>query len=81
LVRPRPNPDSANQVVFNNPDGMGMAFSEAWEGFDQRHPGHGFSREQKLEQVMLELADHPFLLREPEQAQALVAFRMRLLGY
>jgi hypothetical protein len=30
---------------------------------------------------MLELEDHPFLLREPEQAQALVAFRMRLLGY
>jgi len=81
LVSPRPNSNPASEAVFNNPDGMGMAFSEAWEGFDRRHPGHGLSREQKLEQVMQELANHPFLIEAPEQARELVAFRMRLLGY
>ena len=35
----------------------------------------------KLKLVLESLAEHPFLQREPEQAQQLVQFRMRLLGY
>ena len=44
-------------------------------------PAHGLEREAKLKLVLESLADHPFLQREPEQAQQLVQFRMRLLGY
>ena len=44
-------------------------------------PARGLEREAKLELVLESLAEHPFLQREPEQAQQLVQFRMRLLGY
>jgi hypothetical protein len=67
--------------VFNNPDGFAMAFSDAWDSFDARHPGHGLTRDERLEAVMAELADHPFLQNWPEQAHQLAQFRMRLLNY
>jgi hypothetical protein len=67
--------------VFNNPDGFAMAFSDAWDSFDARHPAHGLSRDERLDAVMAELADHPFLQDWPEQAHQLAQFRMRLLNY
>ena len=54
-----------------------MAFSDAWQALQKEN----LSREQCLEQVMQQLADHPFLLQAPAQAKELAAFRMRLLGY
>jgi len=81
-VVPLPDPDRLPiQRVFDNPDGFAMAFSEAWEDYDSRHPEHGLERDVKLKLVLESLAEHPFLQREPEQAQQLVQFRMRLLGY
>ena len=73
----RPDPSFSSQTVFNNPDGFAMAFSEAWQSLQKEN----LSREQCLEQVMQQLADHPFLLQAPAQAKELVSFRMRLLGY
>ncbi|NCU76904.1 MAG: hypothetical protein EB123_08660 [Synechococcaceae bacterium WBB_32_011] len=73
----RPDPSFSSQTVFNNPDGFAMAFSDAWQAL----PKENLSREQCLEQVMQQLADHPFLLQAPAQAKELAAFRMRLLGY
>ena len=71
---------SAGQV-FNNPDGFAMAFSDAWDSFEQQQPGHGLDREAKFERVMQALAEHPFLQEEPQQAEQLARFRMRLLNY
>ncbi|MCF8135309.1 MULTISPECIES: hypothetical protein [Synechococcus] len=73
----RPDPSFSSQTVFNNPDGFAMAFSDAWQALHKEN----LSREQCLEQVMQQLADHPFLLQAPAQAKELAAFRMRLLGY
>jgi len=73
----RPNPSASSQTVFNNPDGFAMAFSDAWQALEAQN----LSREERLEQVMLQLANHPFLLQAPAQAQELAAFRIRLLGY
>tara|TARA_B100002051_G_scaffold215148_1_gene207332 strand:- start:1604 stop:1825 length:222 start_codon:yes stop_codon:yes gene_type:complete len=71
---------SAGQV-FNNPDGFAMAFSDAWDSFEQQQPGHDLDRETKFERVMQALAEHPFLQEEPQQAEQLARFRMRLLNY
>ncbi|WP_341898048.1 MULTISPECIES: hypothetical protein [Synechococcus] len=73
----RPDPSFSSQTVFNNPDGFAMAFSDAWQALQKEN----LSREQCLEQVMQQLADHPFLLQAPAQAKELASFRMRLLGY
>ena len=73
----RPDPSFSSQTVFNNHDGFAMAFSDAWQALHKEN----LSREQCLEQVMQQLADHPFLLQAPAQAKELAAFRMRLLGY
>ena len=54
-----------------------MVFSDAWQALEAQK----LSREERLEQVMLQLASHPFLLQAPAQAQELAAFRIRLLGY
>ena len=73
----RPDPSFSSQTVFNNPYGFAMAFSDAWQALQKEN----LSSEQCLEQVMQQLADHPFLLQAPAQAKELAAFRMRLLGY
>ena len=79
---PLPDPDRLpSQRVFDNPDGFAMAFSEAWDEYERQNPGHGLERDAKLKLILESLAEHPFLQREPEQAQQLVQFRMRLLGY
>jgi hypothetical protein len=66
--------------VFNNADSFAQAFDEAWQEHARLHPDHGLEREAKVTLILDQLAEHPFCQSAPEQAAAVAAFRVRLLG-
>jgi len=66
--------------VFNNADSFAQAFDEAWQQHERLSPDHGLEREAKVALILEQLAEHPFRCNSPEQAAAVAAFRLRLLG-
>ncbi|MEX1324975.1 MAG: hypothetical protein AB1Z21_12415 [Synechococcaceae cyanobacterium] len=74
-----PAPPLAGQQ-YNNADSFAQAFDEAWWGHEQQHPDHGLGRERKRALILQALADHPFRRSQPELAEQVAAFRLRLLG-
>lgn len=71
-------PPSSNQV-FNNADSFAMAFDEAWKRHSHLHPNHGLSNEDKVELILEQISDHPFLMQQAAMARQVAAFRLRLL--
>ncbi len=65
-----------NDRSFNNADSFAMAFDDAWRKLDleQKNP------KDKLQVVLSELKDHPFLQDNPVKANEIGEFRIRLLG-
>ena len=81
---PLPLPDHPGSVsgnqVFANADSFAQAFDEAWFAQERRHGHHGLDSEQKLAMVLEALAEHPFRQQEPQLAEQVGRFRLRLLG-
>lgn len=76
---PLPIPDKDGQL-FNNADSFAMAFDEAWKRHERQHPAHGLSITEKLERILEDCADHPFMQSDAAMARQVAAFRIRLLG-
>ena len=72
-------PPSSNQV-FNNADSFALAFDEAWKRHNHLEPNHTLSREEKVELIFEQIAEHPFLVNQAAMARQVAAFRLRLLG-
>jgi hypothetical protein len=66
--------------VFNNADSFAQAFDEAWHEHTRLDPDHGLEREAKMALLLETLSEHPFCRSSPDQAAAVAAFRVRLLG-
>ena len=66
--------------LFNNADSFAQAFDGAWQLHSQRHPQHGLPASDKLTLILAELAEHPFHQSQPELAEQVAQFRLRLLG-
>ena len=66
--------------VFNNADSYAQAFDEAWREHEHRTPDHGLSLQDKVALIRAQLMDHPFQQNQPERAEEVAAFRVRLLG-
>lgn len=70
---------NANQV-FNNADSFAQVFDEAWQRHQRLDPGLKRETEETLAQVLCEISDHPFHQSEPELAEQVARFRLRLFG-
>lgn len=66
--------------MFNNADSFAQAFDQAWQLHSRRHPQPGLAASDKLALVLAELAEHPFRQDQPELAEQVAQFRLRLLG-
>ncbi|MDP5124038.1 MAG: hypothetical protein NWP84_09310 [Cyanobium sp. MAG_04] len=75
----REHPLNSNRV-FNNADSFAQAFDEAWQKHEQRDPHHGLDPAAKVDLILEGLGEHPFLQNQPELAQQVATFRLRLLG-
>ncbi len=72
-----PPPNSSQ--VFNNADSFAQAFDEAWQAHSHQEPFHGLSASDKLETILVRVANHPFAQADPVMARQVGAFRIRLL--
>lgn len=60
--------------IFNNADSFAMSFDEEWQRINCDN------KEQKINKVMKNLSNHPFLIANPLLAKDLANFRVRSLG-
>jgi hypothetical protein len=66
--------------TFNNADSFAQAFDEAWFTHCRISSDTGLETEERLSQVLAQIADHPFLFENPSLARQVADFRIRLLG-
>lgn len=66
--------------LFNNADSFAMVFDDAWKKLAADPEFKDHSIEKKTSFILENhIADHPFLLDNPEQALQVAQFRIRLL--
>ena len=66
--------------TFNNPDGFAMVFDRTWKQSATTKEFEALSIDERIDVVIRQMDDHPFLLNEPEQAHQVAIFRVRLLN-
>lgn len=73
-----PLPEPPADRVFNNADSFAQAFDEAWARHCNDHATADTTA--RTSAVLAAVADHPFVIAQPELAQQVAQFRIRLLG-
>ena len=73
-----PLPEPPSDRLFNNADSFAQAFDEAWSRHRRQHGE--LDLDERTSAVLAEVADHPFAQNQPELAQQVASFRIRLLG-
>ena len=66
--------------MFNNADSFALAFDEAWKRHSHQNPNHTLSNDAKVDLILEQISDHPFLVQQAAMARQVAAFRLRLLG-
>tara|TARA_B100001063_G_C16266420_1_gene312374 strand:- start:97 stop:351 length:255 start_codon:yes stop_codon:yes gene_type:complete len=66
--------------TFNNPDGFAMVFDRTWRQSAKTIEFSELSIDERIDVVIKQMEDHPFLQTEPEQARQVANFRVRLLN-
>ena len=66
--------------TFNNPDGFAMVFDRTWKQLAKTKEFPDLSINERIDLVIKQMDDHPFLQNEPEQARQVAIFRVRLLN-
>jgi hypothetical protein len=65
---------------FCNADSFAAAFDDAWRLLQERREGNDWNRQEILEQVLAQVAHHPFALQDATRAREVGEFRLRLHG-
>lgn len=67
--------------LFNNADSFAMMFDDGWKKLETDSRFRGQSIENKISFILENhIAEHPFLISNPEQAVQVARFRIRLLN-
>jgi len=64
---------------YNNADSFAMAFDDIWKSYSSKQNQPIANKEDKINSILHELKDHPFLKSHPEKAKEIAIFRLRLL--
>ena len=62
------------------PDGFAMLFDRTWKQSAKTVEFAALSIDERIDVVIKQMEDHPFLQTEPEQARQVATFRVRLLN-
>lgn len=73
-------PVPSQSPLFNNADSFAAAFDDAWKSLCDHEGNRGLGNHEKLQLVLNQLADHPFVQTDRALAHKVGAFRIRLLG-
>ncbi len=63
---------------YNNADSFAMIFDEAWKE-NKFNQDKNLTNEEKIEKIIQENKEHPFIKNSPAQAKSVAKFRLRLL--
>ena len=63
---------------YNNADSFAMIFDEAWKR-NKSNAEDSLSTEEKIDKIIEENKDHPFIKNSPSEAINVAKFRLRLL--
>ncbi len=74
------NPGQDNDRVFNNADSFSTVFDAAWKESHADLTELDAETDTKIEDVLSKIAEHPFLLNNPDLARQVVQFRLRMLN-
>jgi hypothetical protein len=76
LPRPMPVPPLASDRLYDNADSFAQSFDAAWKalGNSPEDANH------RIDLVLDQLRDHPFMISRPAMARQVADFRIRLLG-
>lgn len=74
------DPQPVSDRQYNNADSFAHAFDEAWKRQQPSDPEDALAREEKLVDVLSQIADHPFAQADAAMARQVAEFRIRLLG-
>ena len=74
------NATAGNDRFYNNADSFAMAFDDTWRNFSPKNNESPKSKEEKLQIILAEMKDHPFLQNQPSEAKEIAKFRLRLLN-
>ena len=74
----KPNLAGDQDRLFNNADSFAQVFDPAWRTHCRQQPD--LEGPQRVTLILAQLADHPFVQADPEQARQVAEFRIRLLG-
>ncbi|MFO0038891.1 MAG: hypothetical protein ACK522_08095 [Synechococcaceae cyanobacterium] len=74
------DPQPVSDRQYNNADSFAHAFDEAWKRQEPLPPEGAPAREEKLVDVLSQIADHPFAQANAAMARQVAEFRIRLLG-
>ena len=75
-----PSIDQESNRFYNNADSFSMAFDNAWGKHLEEANEISTSKEEKIKIILAKIKDHPFLKENPEKAQEIAHFRIRLLN-
>ena len=73
------NFEASNENLYNNADSFAMAFDAAWNDCDLGNEKDK-EIEQKIQIAFQKIKNHPFLIKNPNQAKNIALFRIKLLG-
>ncbi len=68
-----------NGYSYNNADSFAMAFDDAWKDYSSKKMNKNKSKDDKVEIILKQIENHPFLKDYPEKARQVAKFRLRLL--
>ena len=71
--------DYQEDRLFNNADSFAMTFDKIWK--ENLNVNSRISTKKRLEIVMEQIKDHPFMKSSPEDAIKIADFRIRLLKF
>ena len=76
-----PFPSNQNEDrFFNNADSFAMMFDDKWKSYSSTSKKIPRDTEEKLEIILTQIKDHPFLQNYPDKAKEIAKFRLRLLN-
>ena len=74
------SPGQDNDRVFNNADSFSSAFDTAWHESHAELAELDTETDTRIDHVLSKIAEHPFLLNNPDLARQVVQFRLRMLN-
>ena len=75
-----PDYDLDQDRNYNNADSFAMSFDETWKSLKSESNQQQLTKAEKIKLVLEQIQNHPFAKKDPEKANQIATFRVKLLN-